>query len=482
MNLHKKNKWLAFGAALALGAALTACGDEESTTPSEWMDSWSWVDSRTEHIETSYFPEVYLMTYDPYSSANDTRIDVSDEILIDSKGWEPESDYVEVIMLISGSYVNENSVGYFWFGDDSDNVVQFTNGDVIRIGEGVQVSDGKETNQVLHLEYDECTYEYDSYYEDYMEVCTPYFADYDIRKTYTAEQPGASGEWADTAYLLSETAADHAFPGGLAASGTVLVKMPESNLTEYPQAFVSVDCGAAKDFQAEVPLGDAVKLGSYDGESVYGITLEAAGANATGGTAAIDDFTGCSFGLRNRAPYEILTYQVTLDAPDNPCLPVDMNWITNGWVSAGECGAYLGDVGTVPYDAYLAYLMTYNGTDPSADQVITNEDDGVPDVVIAQRDGQPESAYADVVMLIRGPGVDPRQAKGLYWFGDDEAGAKEFTSGDVLRIGDGLQVDDGGEKTAVLHLGFDVTDAASGETVRYTAAYQVQKTYSTAAQ
>ncbi len=238
MNLHEKNKWLAFGAALALAAALTACGsDDDEDAPyeeppyqdpeaAEWMSATYRLDDlRTEHIEntTDGSYSLYLMTYN--QNAADDRIiynedDGLPDIVIEEYADQPESGYADVVILIGGpaGEVDANSYGWYWFGDDEANYDTFYNGEVFRIGEGVLVDDGGEKNQILHLQYDA----QDGY---------SYIADYQIRKTYSTEPMpiGVDAAGADAAAaagarrIVTETV-------------TAPVKLPNANGAAEPEA------------------------------------------------------------------------------------------------------------------------------------------------------------------------------------------------------------------------------------------------------
>lgn len=279
-------------------------------------------------------------------------------------------------------------------------------------------------------------------------------------------------EWMDSTWATGATRPEHievTESGGLTVpSGALIVAVPEEKTVEYPEIYLFISC-QQQVYAGEVNLDSGNLLGSYGGNVVYGVTAAEANAHKHNSVFNdITDFSGCEIHVLSRNPARMISNIWEFTVPEKPCLRISSATQEEGWATAGECGVTVG--GPSEPASYQVYLMTYDETDPAADQIIYNDGAG-PHILIAEQLGLPESAYADVVAMIQGPGVDASSV-GTYWYGDDEANAREFVNSAVLRIGDTLQVDDGGEKSQVLHIRYAAPDGTA-----YSADYEVRKTY-----
>ena len=83
------------------------------------------------------------------------------EIEFTEKVGKPETAYIDVTLLFKGPEMAEDAKGLFWFskasaktpGDSRENAIEFTNGDIIRVGQDLVVPDGDTKSVKLNVMY-----------------------------------------------------------------------------------------------------------------------------------------------------------------------------------------------------------------------------------------------------------------------------------------------------------------------------------------
>lgn len=96
-----------------------------------------------------------------YISHNGSILADGAEIEFTEKVGNPESAYVDVTLLFKGPDMTEDAKGLFWFskasaktpGDSRENAIEFSNGDIIRIGQDLIVPDGETKSVKLNVMY-----------------------------------------------------------------------------------------------------------------------------------------------------------------------------------------------------------------------------------------------------------------------------------------------------------------------------------------
>ncbi len=120
--------------------------------------------------------QVQPVSGEVYVVNGEAKVAAGGEIKIDERAGNPVTAYVDLTLLIKGAGVDATTQGAYWFGDDPATAVPFTNGDIIRVGQDVQVTDGTTKQVQLHVQYAP-------------EGADPVEAVYTVVKTFTAEEP-----------------------------------------------------------------------------------------------------------------------------------------------------------------------------------------------------------------------------------------------------------------------------------------------------
>ncbi len=88
-----------------------------------------------------------------YIYRGDHKFVDGDEIKITETAGAPGTGSAEITVLIKGINAGTGARGYYWIDNDELNKAEFINGDVLRIGENISVTDGETKDAVLHLQY-----------------------------------------------------------------------------------------------------------------------------------------------------------------------------------------------------------------------------------------------------------------------------------------------------------------------------------------
>ena len=121
--------------------------------------------------------EVYAVTVDVDKDGNKKATVLADgtTLSISELAGDEKSGYLTLNLLIKGLKVDAESKGTYWFGDNEDNALEFSNSAQIQIGKNVALEDGEEKEITLHIKYTD---------PDTQEAVT---ASYIIKKTYSVK-------------------------------------------------------------------------------------------------------------------------------------------------------------------------------------------------------------------------------------------------------------------------------------------------------
>ncbi len=98
-------------------------------------------------------PELDEVPIEVYMVVDGKKYFDGDKVDYTEVAGDDASKAIEVVLLMKGENIDENTTGVFWFNDDEKNKVEFTNSAKVKIGENIKLEDGDQKEGIIHISY-----------------------------------------------------------------------------------------------------------------------------------------------------------------------------------------------------------------------------------------------------------------------------------------------------------------------------------------
>ncbi len=98
-------------------------------------------------------PELDEVPIEVYMVVDGKKYFDGDNVDYTEVAGDDASKAIEVVLLMKGENIDENTTGVFWFNDDEKNKVEFTNTAKVKIGENIKLEDGDQKEGIIHISY-----------------------------------------------------------------------------------------------------------------------------------------------------------------------------------------------------------------------------------------------------------------------------------------------------------------------------------------